>query len=469
MSTADNPHPNTTVGASKSTTGGIRIVTLVPIALMLFSMFFGAGNLIFPPQLGAQSGENFLPAMIGFLIGGVALPVITIIAIALSGQSVRSLAARGGAIFNVAFSVAVYLSIGAFFGIPRTGAVSFSTAIAPVTGVDSTAASAVFNLFFFGVSYWLARNPTDLVSRLGKILTPSLLILLCVLVVMSLFKLHGATQPPTEQYVETPLVSGLLEGYLTMDSIASLAFGILVISAIRGHNPTPNSDTSRFPVVKATAIAALIAGFLLAVIYVGLGVMGSRIPDGQSFSDGAALLSAASLSTLGTTGQIVFGGIVLLACLTTSVGLLAATSEFFNYLVPKVSYQLWLLVFVLVSFSIASLGLDAVFSIAIPIIVFLYPIAITVVAATLIDAATRKYSMYWGFRVPVWVAVIWSMLTTVAPQAVAWSPGATIQLGWVIPVAIAMVIGIIVDLINPADARKRSTAAAALVREAPLA
>ena len=114
---------------------------LFAIALMLFSMFFGAGNLIFPPMLGANAGDNFVPAVTGFLISGVALPVLAIIAIALSGQDIRALAARAGTVFTIVFSIAIYLSIGTFFGIPRTGAVSFSTAVSPGAGTPRPARS----------------------------------------------------------------------------------------------------------------------------------------------------------------------------------------------------------------------------------------------------------------------------------------------------------------------------------------
>ncbi|GAA1471908.1 branched-chain amino acid transport system II carrier protein [Corynebacterium felinum] len=429
----------TTVTATASHRG-MSGKALIPIALMLFSMFFGAGNLIFPPVLGANAGVNFTPAVIGFLLGGVALPVITMITVALSGHDVRALVARGGTIFAIGFSVAVYLSIGAFFAIPRTGAVSFSTAISPITGWDSTTASVGFNLVFFGICFALSLNPSGLVDKLGKILTPALLALLAVLVVLSIFTLHSPKPAPTEAYATTPLVAGLFEGYMTMDSIASLAFGILVISAIRNSKKTEN-----FPIIKGTTIAAIIAGALLGIIYLGLALMGLRITNGQGFSDGAALLSAASLETLGTPGQVLFGGIVLLACLTTAVGLLAATSEFFNQLIPAVSYKVWLTVFVVISFIIASAGLGTVLKIAVPIIIFLYPIAITVVIITLIGFVWRT-PIFLGFRLAVWTVTVWSLITTIAPEALSWALWQEHNFGWVIPMVIALAVGMVVDL-----------------------
>ena len=424
---------------------------LFAIALMLFSMFFGAGNLIFPPMLGANAGDNFVPAVTGFLISGVALPVLAIIAIALSGQDIRALAARAGTVFTIVFSIAIYLSIGTFFGIPRTGAVSFSTAVSPVTGWESTLASVGFNLVFFAVATWLALNPSGLVDRLGKVLTPALLALLVVLIVLSLFQLHNPGAAPTEEYAASPFPAGLMEGYFTMDSLAALAFGILVISAIKEQkiaNPLPG-----------TTMAALGAGALLGTIYLGLAIMGSRIPEGQSYKDGATLLSHASLQVLGFPGQVVLGGVVLLACLTTAVGLLAATSEFFNYLVPKISYQTWLITFAVVSFGIASGGLETVISIATPIIVFIYPVAMTVIIVTLIGAVVKPIlPLYWGFAIPAWGVFLWS----VVDKIVTLQSGAPIELPlvnadftWLAPAIAGLAVGASIDFFRKEDCQRR--------------
>ena len=424
---------------------------LFAIALMLFSMFFGAGNLIFPPMLGANAGDNFVPAVTGFLISGVALPVLAIIAIALSGQDIRALAARAGTVFTIVFSIAIYLSIGTFFGIPRTGAVSFSTAVSPITGWESTLASVGFNLVFFAVATWLALNPSGLVDRLGKVLTPALLALLVVLIVLSLFQLHNPGAAPAEEYAASPFPAGLMEGYFTMDSLAALAFGILVISAIKEQkiaNPLPG-----------TTMAALGAGALLGTIYLGLAIMGSRIPEGQSYKDGATLLSHASLQVLGFPGQVVLGGVVLLACLTTAVGLLAATSEFFNYLVPKISYRTWLITFAAVSFGIASGGLETVISIATPIIVFIYPVAMTVIIVTLIGAVVKPIlPLYWGFAIPAWSVFLWS----VVDKIVTWQSGAPIELPlvnadftWLAPTLAGLAVGASIDFFRKEDCQRR--------------
>lgn len=422
--------------SEKKLSGGAIIAT----ALMLFSMFFGAGNLIFPPVLGANSGENFTPAIIGFLLGGVALPAITIVAMTLSGNDIRDLGSRAGSWFNLSFAIIAYLSIGAFYAIPRTGAVSYSTVIQPVMSEPSTAASVGFNALFFAVALLLSLNPTGIVDKLGKILTPALLILLVILVTLAAFKLNGTAAPATDSYREAPLTSGLLEGYMTMDSIAALVFGILVISSLRYQG-----GNNERQVIGAAVKASLIAAGLLGIIYLGLGYMGHIIPNGQGFADGAALLSSASQQTMGTPGQVIFGLIVLLACMTTAVGLLASTSEFFNRLIPGISYKGWLFIFALISFAVGSLGLAKVLAVAAPVITFIYPIAITLVAITVIEMLVKNLNLFWGFRLPAWAVTLWSAITVIASDTLAWAPFHDISLSWIWPALIGFVIGLSID------------------------
>nr|WP_277600491.1 branched-chain amino acid transport system II carrier protein [Actinobaculum sp. 352] len=436
---------------------------LLATALTLFSMFFGAGNLIFPPMLGAQAGANFPAAIAGFLIGAVLLPVASVIAVAVSGTDARDVASRAGTKFGAAFAVLCYLSIGAFYGLPRTGAVSFSTAIQPLTGWSSGGAAVGFNAAFFAVAVVLAYNPRQVVNRLGKALTPVLLVLLVLLVWRSVS--GNATDREAEQaaadvvtgaYASHPLSAGLLEGYMTMDSVAALAFGIIVVSSLKYRGVREGR-----PVVYGAAIAATIAGALLAFIYLGLGLIGRTIPNSGTYNNGAALLSDAAGYALGRPGRVVLGLIVVLACLTTAVGLLAASGQFFHRLVPQVSYHVWVLIFGATSFGVASLGLRTVLRVAAPLIAFLYPVAITVVVVTLLDALLRAVlpgyrRLQWGFTLPVWAAAIWSALVLlegfswgnplVAPL-VNWVPLASAGLGWILPVCLALLGGMIADAV----------------------
>lgn len=385
-----------------------RVTTLAAASLMLFSMFFGAGNLIFPPEVGANSGTNFWPAIGGFLLASVILPTLAIIAIAVSGNDVRDLASRGGWLFGLLFSVMAYLSIGAFYALPRTGATAMETAITPLTGWDGAGSSVAFNVIFFAVTLLLAWRPTTIVDTLGKFLTPALVALLFVLIAVAMVTGQRTPAAPMEDYAGHPMVTGLFEGYNTMDAISGLAFGIVVIAALRTKGFKPGKS-----MVRGTMLTSLFSGALLAVIYLGLAYVAQTVEGSQDYNSGAALLADSAHLTMGTVGQVAFSAIVILACLTTSVGLLTATGEFFAALVPKVNYHYWAVGFTILSLVLAIQGLDTVLLVAVPIITFLYPPAITLIILTVLNP---RNNLRYAYRFALWTAVAWSALT------VAWDP-----------------------------------------------
>ena len=422
-------------------------------AATLFSMFFGAGNLIFPPMLGAGAGASLAPMLGGFLVSAVALPVIAVIAIALSGEDIRDLTRRGGRLFGAVFPVLAYLSIGALYGVPRTAAVSFSAAVTPLTGWHSWGAMFAFSAVFFAVALALAFDRRGIVDALGRFLTPALLILLAVLVTLCLIMLPHTPAPASPAPVGRAFASGFVQGYLTMDSVAALALGIIVVSALSDSGVPAGRR-----LVRGVSLAGVIAGACLAAVYVGLALVGARMPGGAGFADGAALLSAASEQTMGPAGAAIFGLIVLLACLTTAVGLLGATSAFFARLVPAISYHWWVIGFSVVALLISTLGLEAVIAVAGPIIGFLYPASITLVALSLLDAAIgRRLPRRLAYVLALAVATLWAALMTLESlgwgtawitPAIGWSPGHEQQLGWFLPTVAAAAIGAVIDLVG---------------------
>lgn len=426
-----------------------RVTTLAAASLMLFSMFFGAGNLIFPPEVGANSGTNFWPAIGGFLLASVILPTLAIIAIAVSGNDVRDLASRGGWLFGLLFSVMAYLSIGAFYALPRTGATAMETAITPLTGWDSTAASVAFNVIFFAVTLLLAWRPTTVVDTLGKFLTPALVALLFVLIAVAMLTGQRTPAAPTDDYAGHPMVTGLFEGYNTMDAISGLAFGIVVIAALRTKGFKPGSN-----MVRGTMLTSLFSGALLAVIYLGLAYVAQTVEGSQDYGSGAALLADSAHLTMGTVGQVAFSAIVILACLTTSVGLLTATGEFFATLVPKVKYHYWAVGFTILSLILAIQGLETVLLVAVPIITFLYPPAITLIILTVLNP---RNNLRYAYRFALWTAVAWSALTVAwDPQWLSVSPGQELGVGWFVPTLIAALIGVAVDFARPVQQEPQS-------------
>lgn len=428
---------------------GSPIGIVIVASLMLFSMFFGAGNLIFPPEVGVSSGTNFWPATLGFLAAGVALPVLAVVAVAISGQSVRDIGNHGGKIFGVAFSVIAYLAIGAFYALPRTGAVSMETAITPLLGWEGTFANGAFNVVFFLIALALAWRPNDIIDTLGKFLTPALVILLAVLITLATVANPRVPGTPTEEYASAPFVTGLFEGYNTMDAIAGLAFSIVIVTSLRSKGFSKNSE-----LLRGTILSAVIAGALLAAIYLGLAWIGQTMPNGASYESGAALLADASNLTMGNIGQAVFSAIVILACMTTAVGLISATSEFFALLVPKTTYHLWACLFTALSIAFAFQGLDTVLAIAVPFIVFLYPPAISLIALTLLQPVVKKWvTFYWAFRLALWVSVLWSAATSFGAP-LDFAPGQDVGLGWVVPTLLAFAIGVIIDVVSTGSSKK---------------
>ncbi|QYH19372.1 branched-chain amino acid transport system II carrier protein [Corynebacterium aquatimens] len=447
------------MGSTAVTSGGTKRsgLTIVVTSLALFSMFFGAGNLIFPPMLAVQAGDNFWPAILGFLGTGALLPVLAVIAIALAGEDVRDLAQRAGTVFGLLFPILAYLSIGAFYALPRTGAVSMETAITPLLGVQGTAASAIFNIVFFGIALALSWNPIRIMDTLGKFLVPALVVLLVIMIAVSLTRFDAQAAAPAAEYAESAFTAGLLEGYLTMDSIAALAFAIVVISTLS------NKGYHGRELVNGTIIAGIGAGIMLALIYLGLGGIGRVIPNGAQYENGAGLLAEASNLTMGNIGQIVFSLVVLLACLTTAVGLITATSEYFHDQFFG-SYRMWAIIFTVWSMVFATQGLSFIMTIAAPVIGFLYPPAIALILVTLIEPAFRSKTRFtWALIIPVWTAVVYSLIETFIGQGwgasalepiISWTPLFGAGLGWVVPVAIAFIIGLVLDFMNPKPARE---------------
>ncbi|WP_318614141.1 branched-chain amino acid transport system II carrier protein [Sporosarcina sp. YIM B06819] len=350
------------------------------IGVMLFALFFGAGNLIFPAQLGQNAGTNLWPAVFGFLITGVGLPFLGILAIGFSGSSnLQDLASRIHPTYAVIFTSLLYLTIGPFFAAPRTGAVAFDIGIAPfISEGNMQIASIIFTLIFFGITLWLSLNPAKIVDRVGKILSPAIIILLLILLVMVIVKPMGAIGSPQDAYASGAFMKGFTEGYNTMDALASLVFGIIVINVIRSMGVT-----SKRGILAATAKTGAVATAFLAIIYVGIAYLGATSTGLLGFFDtGGPVLSGASTHYLGTFGLVMLAVVILLACLTTSIGLMTACGEYFHTLMPNISYKWFVTIFTTFCFVVANFGLSNIITYSIPVLMFLYPLAVSLMLLT---------------------------------------------------------------------------------------
>lgn len=414
---------------------------------MLFSLFFGAGNLIFPPMLGLESGNNFGPAIIGFLITGVLLPVMAIIAIALSEDGLISIGNRVNQIFGLVFAIIIYMSIGAFYGIPRASNVAYELGFRQLFPMDNWIVLLVFSLLFFGLTYFISFNPKKIVDRIGQVLTPVLLLVLAVLFIQAFLKFENIPSSAQGDYVTSPFVTGFLEGYFTMDAVAALAFGIVVINGLKDKGATTKSE-----LVKGSLGAAILAGVALVVVYFSLGWIGKVIPGGDVFTNGADILTEGSALLFIRGGSLLFGVIVMLACLTTCVGLINACSQFFNEVFPRLSYHTYVALFVLVGLLVSNLGLEVILQLATPLLVFIYPIAIVLILLSILQYMVGGGQMM--YQLSVIIASIYALYEALVSFGVELNifksvlgiaPFFEHGLGWVVPAFIAASLGYIFD------------------------
>ena len=389
------------------------------IGFMLFAIFFGAGNLIFPPNLGLSSGQYFWPSIIAFVITGIGLPLLGVVVGALDKEGYIGAINKIHPAFSVVFLVVIYLTIGPLFAIPRTASTSFEMTVTPIINSSSPIWLFVFSVIYFAIVLYLCFNPGKIVDRIGAILTPLLLITIIAMIVKGFIDFGGKASATADPAVYSSNLSGFskgfTEGYLTMDAIAAIAFSMIVVNAIKATGIKHAND-----IFKQTAIAGLIAAAALAFIYISLGYIGNHmvlseetmkqlIENDQNI--GAHLLITMAGTGYGAFGKYLLGIIVALACLTTACGLVVSVSEYFHSILPKLSYKTYVIIFTLISFVLSNLGLNAVIKLSIPVLLIVYPVAITTVFLILIArfVPTRRITQ----QITVAVVTIESILSVI--------------------------------------------------------
>ncbi|MCS6711959.1 branched-chain amino acid transport system II carrier protein [Brachybacterium sp. EF45031] len=442
--------------------------------LALFAMFFGAGNLIIPTMIGVEAGPAASRAMLGFALTGVLLPALSTIAATTVRPEERRLADRIGPRLGLLVTAAIFLGCGMIYGIPRVGAVSYEMSLAPALGgggdgvlaadaggAGGIAARVAYSAVFFGLAYVLTRRPSRILTVLGGWLTPLLLALLAALVV-SVLQVAPVHPQPSATYARSPELAGFVQGYFTMDALAALLFAGVVIGSFTA------AGLDRQAVRRGTVISAVIAAALLVAVYAGL----VRVGMVGAGSNGAEVLAGVAQERFGTAGQLLFGAIVVLACLTTTIGLSSASAQFFHELWPRLSEHAWLTLTLGVSFLLSNLGLEAILAVVAPINQLLYPIVICLILVALLEVLLRGVRaghgagrLHWAYRLPAWVAgllsvpeALWSTQAAVfAPlrQLLDAFPLGELQLAWVVPALVALAVGLLVDLTG-----RRPTAAA---------
>jgi branched-chain amino acid:cation transporter, LIVCS family len=415
---------------------------------MLFSLFFGAGNLIFPPYLGLESGSFFVAAIAGFILTAIFLPFLAIISVSLSNNGLLSIGQRVHPIFGLAFAIVIYMSIGAFYGIPRASNVAYELGFMQIFSIEGRLPLLLFSVVFFSLTYLISINPKKVIDHVGQFLTPALLIVLAVLFVQAFLTFSYTDAPTAEKYQTDPFLNGFLEGYFTMDAVAALAFGIVIINGLKDKGATRKKD-----LVRGTVSAGLIAAVGLTIVYLSLGWIGRVLPHDEPLENGAEILVLASQQLFGYGGNVLFGTIVILACLTTCVGLTNACARFFNELFPKFSYEKYVLIFIIIGMFFTNLGLDLILQVATPLLVFIYPISIVLVILSLFQHFFGESKKMYVLSVSVaTLFAFYEVLTTFNISLTKLNsilnllPLYENGLGWTLPTLLAAVIGYILDL-----------------------
>ncbi|CAM3897089.1 branched-chain amino acid transport system II carrier protein [Lederbergia lenta] len=422
----------------------------ITVGLMLFALFLGAGNIIFPPELGQMAGEKIVISMIGFLITGVGLPLLAVIAIAKSGSDFELIASRVHPLFGAIFTMIVYLSIGPFFGIPRTATVSYEIGIVPFlpeTLQNTGWTLGLFTIIFFVITVLFALNPTKLVDRVGKILTPILLVVIGLLALKSFITPMGSIGAPLGSYENGAFFESFVQGYLTMDVIAALAFGIVVINAL--HNEGVRDSK---PLVKATVIAGIIAAAALSLVYISLGYIGATSMEAVGVQEnGGAILALASKILYGQSGTMILALTIIFACLTTSIGLVSACSQYFKKLMPKMPYKIFVFAFSAFSAFVANVGLTRLIEISIPVLLIIYPLAIVLMLMSFIDHTFDRAPIVYSLAlIGTAIVSIFDGLKaadiniSAIDKLLSFLPLYAQGIGWLIPAIVGAVIGIFI-------------------------
>ena len=339
------------------------------LGFALFAMFFGAGNLIFPPSLGIDMGKDWLVAGIGFLLTGVGLPLLGVLAFTKVGR-LEDFSVKISSRFNTLYCTALVFVIGPLFAIPRTGSTTFEMGVLPsFPNVNPLVLSIITSIAFFGITLILVIKESKITDIIGKFLTPIILIILAAIAFLGI---TGNIGTPVDKNITGVFAKGFVSGYQTMDALASVIFGVVIVKGLEGKGIVEEKEQRYF-----LSGSALIAAIGLGLIYFSLMYLGARVSGVGAFSTTSAALYLAEI-TLGSAGKIAFGICVATACLTTSVGLVAIASDWFARFTP-ISYKMWSVIICVFSGVMAIGGVDFIIKLSVPVLCILYPVTIILI------------------------------------------------------------------------------------------
>ncbi|UWD47973.1 branched-chain amino acid transport system II carrier protein [Clostridioides difficile] len=414
----------------------IKFKDVIVIGFALFAMFFGAGNLIFPPYLGVLSGSSWLVAFIGFLFADGGLALLAVIAATKFNGDTSKMFSRAGKGLSIVLGCAMVICIGPLLAIPRTAATTYEMGILPTIG--SGISPVIFSIVFFAIVLVLTIRPSKVVDIVGSILTPALLIALAVLIIKGIVSPLGEIRDAS--LIQNVFAEGITQGYQTMDALAASVFASIIIMSVIAKGYTGEKEK-----MKATVSAGVIAVVGMALVYGGLCYLGATVSEiyGQDVQQ-TALIVSITASLLGNTGKILLAIIVALACLTTAIGLSSAAGQYFSTLTDgKLKYEHIVIVVCVFSAIISNFGVSTIIKFSSPILSMVYPATITLVILALFSNKIKNNNV---FRCAAYMALLVSVLTVATSfginiPLVNSLPFASLGFNWIVPVVIAGIIG----------------------------
>ncbi|MDP0589179.1 MAG: branched-chain amino acid transport system II carrier protein [Candidatus Endonucleobacter bathymodioli] len=422
----------------------MKTADITALGLMTFSLFLGAGNLIFPPMIGQMAGDNTLTAGLGFIVGDVGLTLLALIAISMIGGPDKILQDFPGPIQNL-FWITLFIIIGPAFVLPRAAIVTYEIGLHPILG-DSPIAFYGFIFTFLTTGMLFTLNPKRIVSTVGKWMTPVLLLLLTAIAVTTILSPQSPVEPARGNYIHQAFSEGVIQGYLTMDALGALGFGWIIAAAIRNLGTTSNRDIARY-----TAIAGLSAAIGMILVYSAMLYLGATSYGiAPNAGNGGHILSAYVSQLFGPYGITVLAIVFILACLTTCIGVSGAGAEYFHKVAPSISYRHFVIIIFSSATIVATIGLEKLIGITLPIILLFYPVAIAIILITLIRpwlAQPQKVTYILSSTALIFGLLDGAMAIGLMPTpASIWLikhlPLFDLGMGWIIPGGIALITGI---------------------------
>ncbi|QVY64360.1 branched-chain amino acid transport system II carrier protein [Polaribacter sp. Q13] len=401
----------------------------------LFSLFFGAGNLILPTSLGVKAGPDWWIVVLGFVLTAIVIPVLAIFAHARLQGTLYDFGKKVSPLFSTIYCILIYI-IAIAIPSPRTAAVTHEIAIQPFFN----SSALVTSIIYFVLVFLFAVNRSKIISLIGEFLTPIIVTILLATIGIAFFTSPGSITPSGFKH---PFVDGLLEGYQTFDAIAGVILGAVIIISLnlRGHT---TFDAKKELITKA----GIIAGAGLLLIYGGLILSGSLFSS--TFAENATrieILSGLSSQTLGHLGATFLSVLVALACFTTAIGIITGTADYVRGICnnSNIAYTITALVCALIGIVVGSNDVGFIIDVAVPALMFVYPITIVLI---LLNVVPEKYASKLVFRGVVIVTFIFSIpdfLGFIIPREnltgiKSFIPLAEHSLGWVLPALLVFVL-----------------------------